>query len=239
MARTRLLYRLVLVAACLAALWSAMPVQAHRSPSALSSRSSIARTAVAAHSSSVIDPLSSAALRHSPDAFGLALAGAGDVVGLHPKGESVKGLHAFTFAPVQPVLQPVQSSSFPKGPALEFLHLQREIPLLTRIDAPSIAPTNLIRHARTYRQAVRLALHIAQRKEPGLKPVDIARACRITRQHCTDYFIKCDKPMRRSLPAERVAEVEVRLGNSFISQWLAARAGFTVLEELQAGRAAA
>jgi len=210
-----------------------------RAPACESSRCSSAATAARAHSSSVIRFLSETSLRQQAGAFGLAPEGISAPVGASQKGEQVLGIHAFTFVLSQPVLQPVQPSSFLKGPALEFTHLQREFPLLTRIDGPPIVPYHVLQHAKSYRQAVRLALWIARRERPALKPVDIAREVGITRQHCTDYFIECDKPTRRSLPAERVAAVEKCLKNSAISQWLARNAKFTVLEELQAGRVAA
>lgn len=117
--------------------------------------------------------------------------------------------------------------------------LQREFSLLVRVEGPPIVPRELMRLAKTYRQSVRLCLRIAQFTRPGLRPVDVARECGLTRQHVTDYFHEDDKPSRRSLPADRVAEVEEFLENSCISQWLARNAKFTVLEELQAARAAA
>lgn len=122
---------------------------------------------------------------------------------------------------------------------MDFTHLQREFPLLARVEAPHIVAPEIMRIVKTYRQAVRLCLHIARSRRPGLKLTDIAAACGLTRQHVTDYFHEDDKPHRRSLPPEDVHAVEDYLGNSAISQWHARGARFTVLEELQAGRAAA
>ena len=113
--------------------------------------------------------------------------------------------------------------------------LQREFPLLARIEGPHVVPPELMRLAKTYRQAVRLCLHLARQRRPGLKLTDIAAACELTRQHVTDYFHEDDKPSRRSLPPEDVQNVEDYLGNTAISQWHARRAGLTVLEEIQAG----
>lgn len=117
--------------------------------------------------------------------------------------------------------------------------LQREFPLLARIEGPAVVPPELMRLATTYRQAVRLCLHIARRRRPGLKLTDVATACGLTRQHVTDYFHEDDKPQRRDLPAEAVRLVEEFFGNTAISQWHARNAKFTVLEEIQAGRVAA
>ena len=48
-----------------------------------------------------------------------------------------------------------------------------------------------------------------------------------------------EQATRRSLPGDAVAAFETVAGNTAISQWHAARAGLTVLEELQASRRAA
>ena len=44
---------------------------------------------------------------------------------------------------------------------------------------------------------------------------------------------------RRELPARHIADVERVLGNTVISQWVAQQSKLTVLEEMQADRAAA
>jgi len=77
------------------------------------------------------------------------------------------------------------------------------------------------------------------RRAKGLTAGDLAREFGFNRQHVSDYLNPDDKPTRRSLPGERVALFEEVCGNCFITQWHAARARLTVLEELQAGRAAA
>lgn len=204
------------------------------------SRASSARTARAAHSSFDISFLSRASCRPT-GALGLALVAIGDGVGAHPKGEQVLGIHAFTFVQRRPGHQPGRRLNFStlKGPALIPTHMQREFSLLARIDAPSIVPPEFMRLAQTYREAVRLCLHLAKHRRPGLKVADIAAECNLNRRHASDYFIACDKATRRSLPAEAVQAVELFLQNTAITQWHAARAKFTVLEELQAGRAAA
>ncbi len=107
------------------------------------------------------------------------------------------------------------------------------------MEGPHVVPPELMRLIKTYRQAVRLCLHLARQRRPGLKITDIAAACGLTRQHVTDYFHEDDNPYRRNLPPDSVRDVEDYLGNSAISQWHARGARLTVLEELQAGRAAA
>lgn len=169
----------------------------------------------------------------NPDAFGMPLAGTrGDGRALH-KGESLKAVHAFTFALARPVTQPVFHSSFPMGASMEDLQ-QLEFPLLTRMEGPAIVPPELMRTAKTYRQAVRLCWGL--RRLRNLTFRQLAAECGLIYQHVGDYFNGDDKPTRRSLPAEAVKAVESILGNHAISQWHVRQAGLTVLEELQVRR---
>ena len=115
--------------------------------------------------------------------------------------------------------------------------LQREFPLLARMEGPAVVPPELMRTVKTYRQAVRLCW--ALRRTRNLTFRQLAAECGLVYQHVGDYFNVDDKPGRRELPAEGVKPVELVLGNTAISQWHARNALFTVLEELQAGRAAA
>lgn len=114
---------------------------------------------------------------------------------------------------------------------------QQSLPLLGRIDRPSIAPTQYIQMCKTYREAVRMCWalrrvhHMALRQlgaEAGIRP-----------QVLSDYLNTDDKPQRRDLPAHRIAAFEAVVGNSLVTQWVAAQQALTVLEELQATRAAA
>lgn len=110
---------------------------------------------------------------------------------------------------------------------------QTQLPLLGRIDAPSVVPPAALRLARTYRDAVRLCWEL--RRARGLRPVDLGRFG-FTRQHVTDWLNDDDLPRRRSLPAGRIKEFEDLMGNTAISQWIAGGAQLTVLEEIQAER---
>jgi len=181
----------------------------------------------------------SSSIRFFPDASSrtAAQAGASVVSGgagrAHQEGQLSLISQAFTFAPSQPVHQPVQGLFFTKEAPL----VQTHLPLLGRIDAPSVVPPSILKTIKTYRAAVRLCW--ALRRAKGLKPTDLGREFGFTRQHVSDYLNVDDKPTRRDLPAERIADFEDVCGNSAISQWLAQRAKFTVLEELQAERAAA
>ena len=114
---------------------------------------------------------------------------------------------------------------------------QTHLALMGRIDAPDTVPRSLLESAKSYRQVVRLCWTL--RRAKGLTPSDLARDFGFTRQHVGDYLNIDDKPTRRDLPAERIKDFEDVCGNSAITQWLAARQRFTLLEEIQADRAAA
>jgi predicted transcriptional regulator len=109
---------------------------------------------------------------------------------------------------------------------------QREFPLLVRAGAPSAAPYQWIRYAKTYRQAVRLAWKF--RVDQGMSKATLASLAGLYPQHVTDYLHEDDKPKRRDLPADKVADFERVVGNSIVSQWLAAQSKLTVLEQVQA-----
>ena len=116
---------------------------------------------------------------------------------------------------------------------------QRELPLMGRIEGrPSVVPLQYVTACKTFREAVRVAFSLKQRAE-GWTNAELARAAKLTPQHVSDYLAKDDKPGRRDLPAQKVAEFERAVGNTLVSQWLAAQVQLTVLEELQATRAAA
>lgn len=162
-----------------------------------------------------------------------ASAAAGGVGWVQARGQAVRFRHAFTFVPLRPVHQPVQGLFFP----MEAPMGQLDLPLMGRIDAPSVVPPALIRGCTTYRQAVRLCWTL--RRAKGLTISDLARDFSFNRQHASDYLNPDDAPTRRSLPGERVQDFEDACGNAAISQWHNMRAHLTTLEELQAERAAA
>lgn len=114
---------------------------------------------------------------------------------------------------------------------------QKQLPLMGRINGPSVAPTSVVAQAKTFREAVRLAW--AHRRVHYATFRQLAAETGMTVQHVSDYMHPDDKPTRRSLPAERIAVFEAFVGNTIASQWLAARSQLTVLEEMQAERAAA
>jgi hypothetical protein len=143
--------------------------------------------------------------------------------------------HGLTFVPLRLVHQLVQGLFFPIG--RHPVESQLSLPLLGRIDAPAAIPGAQLRCATTYREAVRLCWSL--RRAKGLTASDLAREFGFNRQHVSDYLNADDAATRRNLPGDMVQIFEEVCGNTAISQWHAARARLTVLEELQAERAAA
>lgn len=162
-----------------------------------------------------------------------ASAGRGGSGRVHLKGLSLFAHDALTFAPSQPVQQPVHGLDF----LMEAPVMQLTLPLLGRIDAPDAVPRALLATVRSYREAVRLCWTL--RRAKGLKPTDLGRDFGFTRQHVSDYLNSDDLPTRRDLPADRIADFEDVCGNTAITQWLASHQRFTLLEEMQADRNAA
>jgi hypothetical protein len=111
---------------------------------------------------------------------------------------------------------------------------QKEFPLMGRIDAPSVAPAQWVRAAKTYREAVRLCWRL--RRVTYMTRQQLSSEAELYPQHVTDYLHEDDKPSRRSLPADAIARFEAVVGNTLISQWLAAQSKLTVLEEMTATR---
>ena len=114
---------------------------------------------------------------------------------------------------------------------------QTEFRLMGRMDAPSVAPEQWVRSAKTYREAVRLAWEL--RRVKGARPADLARDCGFLAQHVGDWLNPDDKKTRRSLPGNCITEFNGYVGNTLVSQWLARGDQLTVLEEITATKAAA
>jgi len=115
--------------------------------------------------------------------------------------------------------------------------MNRELPLIGRLDGPKAVPRSVIHQCPTYRDAVRMAWQLKRVK--NLTKRMLAAEAGLYAPHVTDYLHADDKPSRRDLPADKVAEFESVVGNRVVSQWLAAQSQLTVLEEFQAERMAA
>lgn len=114
---------------------------------------------------------------------------------------------------------------------------QRELPLLARIDGPSVMPEQYVALAKTYRQAVRVAWR--KRRVQYMTKAQLAAETGMYASHITDYLNEDDHPKRRDLPAHHIHAFNVVVGNTLVSQWLAHQDGLTILEEMQATKAAA
>jgi AraC-like DNA-binding protein len=159
--------------------------------------------------------------------------------GVRVQFEGVQALrvHAFSFVRPELVSQPVRPLNFSREATLIHHPLQRELPLLCRLDGPSVVPPAIVRAARTYRQAVRLCKALSPRSRITLR--QLAEEAGLPPQHVSDYLNPDDGRCRRDLPGDAVAAFERALGNTAVSQWHALQARLTVLEEMQAERAAA
>lgn len=114
---------------------------------------------------------------------------------------------------------------------------QKLLPLLGRLEGPSVAPAQIVRTCKTYRDAVRMAW--AHRRVHKMTLRQLAAEAELPPQHISDYLHADDKPTRRNLSPEGIARFEATVGNTIVTQWLASRAPLTILEELQASRAVA
>jgi hypothetical protein len=114
---------------------------------------------------------------------------------------------------------------------------QKLLPLLGRLEGPSVAPAQIVRTCKTYREAVRLAW--AHRRVHGMTLRQLAAEAELPPQHISDYLHPDDRSTRRNLSPEGIARFESVVGNTIVTQWIASRAPLTILEELQASRAVA
>lgn len=114
---------------------------------------------------------------------------------------------------------------------------QQELALMGRLDGPKTVPVSFVKTCYSYRQAVRIAWD--NRRVTYMTKAQLAAEAGLYAQHVSDYLAKDDKPKRRDLPAEAIARFESVVGNTMVSQWLAAQSNLTVLEEMQLTRRAA
>jgi hypothetical protein len=150
------------------------------------------------------------------------------------KGDFFRLSLASTFAPLQRGRQWRSRWHFPiGGTQLD----QQKLSLLGRVNGPSVVPLQYVVRCKTYREAVRMAWGL--RRVHHMTQQQLAAEAGLRAQLISDYLNPDDKPQRRDLPADRIAAFECVVGNSLVTQWLAARASLTVLEEMQATRAAA
>lgn len=112
---------------------------------------------------------------------------------------------------------------------------QLELPLLCRLDGPSVVPDSHIKACASYRDAVRLCWRL--RRVKAMTTLTLAEQAGFPANHRSDYL--SDDEEKRELPAKYIRAFEYVSGNTAISQWIAMNAKLTILEEIQAGRLAA
>lgn len=108
--------------------------------------------------------------------------------------------------------------------------------LLCRLDAPSIVPPARMLSVGSYRQAVLACWALRHDKASGAQSA-CARYIGCQVSHMSDYL--SDDEAKRDMPAKYIQAFEAWCGNTAVSQYIAAQAKFTVLEEMQAARACA
>lgn len=112
---------------------------------------------------------------------------------------------------------------------------QLEMRLLCRLDGPSVVPPKTVALCKTYRDAVKLCWQL--RRVRNMTQARLAEQAGLYAPHVTRYLH--DGKTQRDLPAWAIPAFEATCGNTAITQWLSQGAKLTVLEEVQAERAAA
>lgn len=149
----------------------------------------------------------------------------------HQKGTDFGIRHALSFVPVQRVTQQVIPLHFSSEAPVK----QMELALLGRLDAPSIVPPNAVGMCKTYRDAVRLCWQL--RRVKSMTQAQLAEQAGLYAPHVSCYLHEWKRS--RDLPGHAVKGFECACGNTAISQWHAAQAQLTVVEEMQLLRSAA
>ena len=112
---------------------------------------------------------------------------------------------------------------------------QLQLPLLGRLDAPSVVPPELVKRCKTYRDAVKLCW--ALRRVKNMTQARLAEEAGLYAPHVSCYLK--DSKRQRDLPASGIRGFEWTCGNTAISQWINLQAKLTVLGEMQLLKSAA
>jgi len=116
------------------------------------------------------------------------------------------------------------------------LSRQMELPLMGRLDAPSVAPSELVRYAHDFRSACQIAWE--RRRVKRMTAATLAENTGMYPSHVSEYLSpRTKKP--RDMPAKFIPAFEREVGNTIVTQWLALQADLTINEEMQADRRAA
>lgn len=104
---------------------------------------------------------------------------------------------------------------------------QLSLPMLTYYDGPRIVSSDVVGACKTYRDAVRMCYQMRTRTR--MSKALMAEEIGCYPSHLSGYVSEGEG--RRQLPAEHIAAFEVCCGNRCITQWLAAQANLTILEQ--------
>lgn len=114
--------------------------------------------------------------------------------------------------------------------------IQQPLRLLCRLDAPAVVPPQVIAGITSFRNAVQTCWALRHDKADGAQSA-CARHIGAQVSHMSAYLADEDdesKRPRRDMPAKFVRAFEAWCGNTAVSQWMAANAKLTVVEEIQA-----
>lgn len=112
--------------------------------------------------------------------------------------------------------------------------MQLELPMLTYYQGPRLVAPEIVAGIQTYREAVRTCWNLRSRRH--LTKRLLAEAAGLYPPHLSDYLSECET--RRELPARHIVAFENECGNRVITQWIAAQAKLTILEQFIARAAA-
>ena len=112
------------------------------------------------------------------------------------------------------------------------------LPLLGGVVQPQMLhlPPEVIERIASWRDACRLAWKL--RRVRNMTKRTLAEQAGLYASHVTEYFAThpAGAAPKRELPAKAIARTERVLGNTVMSQWIAAQSDLTVLEGLRAER---
>ena len=104
---------------------------------------------------------------------------------------------------------------------------QLPLPMITHYSGPKLVSHAVVSNIRTFREAVRTCYGLRTRKHLTLRV--LAEEAGLYASHVSDYLSGSSD--KRELPAKYINEFEISCGNRVISQWMAAQAQLTILEQ--------
>lgn len=107
---------------------------------------------------------------------------------------------------------------------------QLPLPMLTRLDAPSVVHPKAVAALDSYRDAVRACWEMRRDRGDGAQSA-CARYIGAQVSHMSSYL--SDDPDRRDMPAKFIKAFQYWCGNTAVSQYLARIADLSVTEEVK------